>query len=41
MLAQWAGDPLVVPYLPHLAIGTAAAVVLAGTPEGVASRSPA
>src|SRR5580704_4203583 len=23
-LAQWAGDPLVVPYLPHLALGTAA-----------------
>jgi predicted MFS family arabinose efflux permease len=41
VLAQWAGDPLVVPYLPHLVIGTAAAVVLAGTPEGVISRSPA
>ena len=41
VLAQWAGDPLVVPYLPHLVIGTAAAVVLAGTPEGVTSRSPA
>jgi predicted MFS family arabinose efflux permease len=40
-LAQWASDPLVVPYLPHLVIGTAAAVVLAGTPEGAASRSPA
>ena len=38
VLAQWAGDPLVVPYLPHLAIGTAAAVVLARTPEGVAPR---
>ena len=36
VLAQWAGDPLVVPYLPHLAIGTAAAAVLARTPEGVA-----
>jgi MFS family permease len=33
VLAQWAADPLVVPYLPHLVIGTAAAVVLAGTPE--------
>jgi MFS family permease len=41
VLAQWAGDPLVVPYLPHLVIGTAAAVVLAGTPEGVTSRLPA
>ena len=40
-LAQWASDPLVVPYLPHLVIGTAAAAVLAGTPEGTASRSPA
>src|ERR1700730_9028807 len=26
-LAQWAGDPLVVPYLPHLALGTAALAV--------------
>ncbi len=41
VLAQWAGHPLVVPYLPHLVIGTAAAAVLAGTPEGVTSRSPA
>ena len=40
-LAQWASDPLVVPYLPHLVIGTAAAAVLAGTPEGAPSRSPA
>ena len=40
-LAQWVSDPLVVPYLPHLVIGTAAAAVLAGTPEGAASRSPA
>ena len=38
VLAQWAGDPLVVPYLPHLVIGTAAAAVLAGTPEGSAER---
>lgn len=28
VLAQWAGDPLVVPYLPHLAIGAAALVIL-------------
>jgi predicted MFS family arabinose efflux permease len=38
VLAQWAGDPLVVPYLPHLVIGTAAAAVLAGTPGGSAER---
>jgi MFS family permease len=37
-LAQWVSDPLVVPYLPHLVIGTAAAAVLAGTPEGATSR---
>src|SRR5690349_12228537 len=41
VLAQWAGDPLVVPYLPHLVIGTAAAVLLAWTPSGVAPRAPA
>ena len=40
-LAQWVSAPLVVPYLPHLVIGTAAATVLAGTPEGATSRSPA
>ena len=40
-LAQWVSDPLVVPYLPHLVIGTVAAAVLAGAPEGAASRSPA
>jgi len=38
VLAQWAGDPLAVPYLPHLVIGTAAAAVLAGTSEGSAER---
>jgi hypothetical protein len=27
LLAQWAGDPLVVPYLPHLALGVAALAV--------------
>jgi MFS family permease len=32
VLAQWAADPLVVPYLPHLVIGIAAAVVLGGAP---------
>ena len=38
VLAQWVSDPLVVPYLPHLIIGTAAAAVLAGTPEGSVGR---
>jgi MFS family permease len=33
MLAQWAGDPLQVPYLPHLVIGVAAAALLLRTPE--------
>ena len=37
VLAQWAADPLVLPYLPHLVIGIAAAVVLGGTP---ATRPP-
>jgi MFS family permease len=32
VLAQWAPDPLVVPYLPHLVIGTVAAAVLWRTP---------
>src|ERR1700743_3105828 len=27
LLAQWAGDPLVVPYLPHLALGAAAVAI--------------
>ena len=38
VLAQWAGDPLVVPYLPHLLIGGAAVVALARTPEGATAR---
>jgi MFS family permease len=33
LLAQWAPFPLVVPYLPHLAIGAAAFAVLARTPS--------
>src|SRR5580700_5891847 len=37
-LAQWAPDPLVVPYLPHLLIGGAAVVALARTPEAPAAR---
>jgi predicted MFS family arabinose efflux permease len=40
LLAQWAPDPLVIPYLPHLAIGAAAAVALGRTPSAApASRS--
>lgn len=35
-LAQWAPDPLVVPYLPHLVIGVAAAIMLWPTPEAAA-----
>jgi MFS family permease len=41
VLAQWAGDPLVVPYLPHLVIGAAAAVVLWRTPDPSALRPAA
>ena len=40
-LAQWAGDPQVVPYLPHLLIGAAAVVALAWTPEGATRRTAA
>jgi len=32
VLAQWAADPLIVPYLPHLAIGTAALAIVWPTP---------
>jgi MFS family permease len=34
VLAQWAPDPLVVPYVPHLVIGVAAAIMLWQAPEG-------
>jgi MFS family permease len=34
LLAQWAGDPLVVPYLPHLVLGTAALAI------GLSARDP-
>jgi MFS family permease len=37
VLAQWVSDPLVVPYLPHLVIGTVAAIVLWRTPERAAA----
>jgi hypothetical protein len=33
LLAQWAPDPLVIPYLPHLVIGAVAAVALGRTPS--------
>jgi predicted MFS family arabinose efflux permease len=35
LLAQWAPDPLVTAYLPHLAVMTIALLVIAGTPETV------
>ena len=40
-LAQWAGDPLVVPYLPHLVIGGAAAVALGRMPADTAAKPEA
>ena len=39
VLAQWAANPLVVPYLPHLVIGAAAAIVLGGTPATKPARN--
>ena len=41
-LAQWAPDPLVTPYLPHLVIGAAAAAAVGRTPERSAApgRTP-
>jgi MFS family permease len=41
LMAQWAADPLVVPYLPHLVIGTVAFAVLAGAPGTGQRPSPA
>ena len=38
LLAQWAGDPLVVPYLPHLALGMAAVAALWAAPDTVGAR---
>ncbi len=35
VLAQWVPDPLVVPYVPHLVIGVAAAIMVWRAPEGV------
>jgi hypothetical protein len=40
VLAQWAAGPLVVPYLPHLALGTAA-LVIGLTAPGVPAARPA
>lgn len=40
-LAQWAPDRLIEPYLPHLVIGTAAAVWLWRVPGPAPSRGPA
>lgn len=40
MLAEWAPDPLWVPYLPHLALGVLAAVLLLPAPEPPHDRSP-
>jgi MFS family permease len=39
VLAQWAPDPLVLPYLPHLVIGAAAAVLVWPAPEGAPRRA--
>ena len=36
VLAQWAADPLVVPYLPHLILGTAAWVIVLSVPASPA-----
>ena len=40
-LAQWAGDPLVLPYLPHLVIGGVAAVALGRMPADTTGRPEA
>jgi hypothetical protein len=40
LLAQWAGDPLVVPYLPHLALGTAALAIGLTVPGTRRARQP-
>ena len=40
-LAQWAGDPLVLPYLPHLVIGGVAAVALGRMPADTTARPEA
>jgi MFS family permease len=40
VLAQWAPDPLRVPYLPHLVLGAAAAVLAFRTPGTAPARVP-
>jgi MFS family permease len=40
LLAQWGPDPLLIAYLPHLAVMLIALGVLTGTPETVASGGP-
>ena len=39
LLAQWAGDPLAVPYLPHLALGVAALVIGLTVPDSPSARA--
>lgn len=39
MLAEWAPDPLWIPYLPHIALGVAASVVLLAAPEPDVTRA--
>jgi len=41
LLAQWAPDPEVLPYLPHLVIGVAAALTAWSVPEGPGARTSA
>ncbi len=41
LLAQWAADPLVVPYLPHLALGAAALAVGLTAPASADAGRPA
>jgi len=41
VLAQWAPDPLVLPYLPHLVIGVVAVITIWRAPEGASpAREP-
>jgi MFS family permease len=41
LVAEWAPDPLWVPYLPHLVLGAAAALLLRRAPEPAGARSGA
>jgi predicted MFS family arabinose efflux permease len=40
VLAQWAPDPLRLPYVPHLVLGVAAALLLVPAPDGASARVP-